>query len=200
MKKISAVLAVLAVLVIPATASAHVVVTPDTAKVGERVTFSISVPNEKEVAVTGVKITVPTGLNGATPTVKPGWTITVDKTGEGETAVVKSITWTGGTIPTGQRDDFTFRGQAPSKAGDLQWKALQTYADGTAVNWNQKPTSGESDSETAGPYSVTKVADDLTGQNTAETARDDGDNTNLLPTILATAAIVISVVALVRKR
>lgn len=181
-------------LLLPAIASAHVVVTPAEVTVGERQTFSVSVPNEKDTDVTSVKLDIPRGAGSITPTVKPGWTITTDKTGTGEEAVVKSITWTGGAIPAGQRDDFTFRALAPEKASELQWIAYETYTDGSTVSWNQKPTEDESESETVGPYSVTKVVNDLD----AASAIDTEENNDTLPLIIAVLALVTAAAALLR--
>jgi len=182
-------------LLLPVAASAHVSVTPATVGVGERETFSVSVPNEKEIDVTGIKLDIPSGLEGVTPTVKPGWTISVDKTGTGEDAIVKSITWSGGVIPAGQRDDFTFRALVPEKVTDLQWNAYQTYADGTTVAWNQKPTENESESEANGPYSVTKVTDDLNADADNQAKNDD----NILPVVASVFAIVLAAAALLHS-
>ncbi len=191
LKRLSVLLA-LSLLLFPAMASAHVVVTPKSANIGERTTFNVSVPNEKDIDVTQVKLDIPSSLQGATPTVKPGWTIQVDKQGEGESAVVKSITWTGGIIPAGQRDDFTFRSQAPTKPTQINWKAYQTYADGTVASWDQPPSAKESEGDAAGPYSVTKIVNDLAAKPAA--AKDSsGESSDTLPLALSVIAVVISV-------
>ncbi len=173
-------------------ASAHVVVKPAEVGVGAYQTFTTSVPNEKDIPVTAMKLTIPAGLKSVTPTVKPGWTIDEVKDGSGEDAVVKEITWSGGTIPAGQRDDFTFSAQAPAKPTSVQWKAYQTYEDGTVVSWDQAPTKSDDDSGDKGPYSVTKVVDDLTQTPAATTATTTKPVSNSRTNL----AITLSVVAL----
>lgn len=139
-------------------AYAHVVVKPSEVGIGKFQTFTIGVPVEKEVATIGIRLVIPEGLKYVTPNVKPGWTITEKKSGGGESAMVTEINWTGGNIPAGQRDDFIFSAQARANETTLQWKAYQTYADGSVVSWDAAPTEEESDK---GPYSETKVVNDL---------------------------------------
>jgi hypothetical protein len=49
---------------------------------------------------------------------------------------VSEISWTGGNIPAGQRDEFLFSAQAPASSTTIPWKAYQTYADGSVVAWD----------------------------------------------------------------
>ncbi|HSI20288.1 MAG TPA: YcnI family protein [Verrucomicrobiae bacterium] len=138
--------------------SAHVVVRPAEVAPAAFQTFTMGVPNEKAVPTTFVRLVVPSGLKHVSPTVKPGWAIEVKKEGEGESAAITEISWSGGSIPAGQRDDFTFSAQAPVAEGELQWKAYQTYEGGEVVAWDQAPTGGHGDSEVK-PYSATAVVE-----------------------------------------
>ena len=151
-------------------ASAHVVVKPNQVGIAAFQTFTLGVPNEKDIPTTAVRLLIPDGLTSVSPNVKPGWTITIKKA-EGNSAKVTEIDWTGGNIPPGQRDDFLFSAQAPANATTLMWKAYQTYQDGTVVNWDQKPgnESGDDDSAPVGPYSQTKVINDLVTSNSSKT-------------------------------
>ncbi len=146
-------------LTLSATASAHVVVKPAEVVTAGFQTFTIGVPNEKDISTTSVKLAVPEGLKYVQPTQKAGWQIDVEKDGTGEDATVKSITWSGNEVKAGYRDDFTFSGQVPEQATDLQWKAYQTYSDGTVVAWDKTSTGDDHESEdkNSGPFSVTKV-------------------------------------------
>ncbi len=170
------------VLVLPVFASAHVVVMPGEVGVGLRQIFNASVPNEKEIPTVGLRLVIPAGLESVTPNVKPGWKVDIKKEGEGEDAVVKEINWTGGSIPDGMRDDFFFRAMAPAEATTLQWKAYQTYSDGTVVAWdvneNDIPLNaeGEHESETMNPYSETKVVNDLIKEESPVVATPVDDN------------------------
>ena len=133
----------------------------------------------------GLKLSVPAGVAEVVPSVAAGWTVATEKTGDNVTA----ITWNGGSIPAGQRADFTFEAQTPEKAGQLAWKAYQTYADGSVVSWDQTPTANETDNDAAssGPYSVTTVS---SASPTAEKPASSSNNG------VASAALGISLLAL----
>jgi uncharacterized protein YcnI len=192
-KILSITLAVSTFMAFGAVAAAHVVVTPRQVNVAEFQTFDVSVPNEKETNVTALKLLVPAGLAEVSPTVKPGWTIEIQKNSKGE---VSEIDWTGGSVPPEQRDDFTFNAQAPARAGELDWKAYQTYADGSIASWDQKPAGSDDATGDTGPYSVTKVINDLTAQPSTEAKSSDSKNNWTLG--LAIAALALSVIALLK--
>jgi uncharacterized protein YcnI len=194
----SSILGGLLLLILPVTAYAHVIVTPGQAGVGQELVFNISIPNERQVAVTGLKLLIPDGVSDVIPTSQAGWTITTttgtpnDST-DGPTTT--AINWSG-TIPVGQRQDFSFSAQVPGQATELDWKAYQSYADGTVVHWDQKPTGSDDANGNAGPYSVTHVINDLTG-----TTPNKSTNTSQAgPYILAGLALLLSAVALTSKR
>jgi len=198
--KISIALATIAtVIAVPASASAHVVVRPNEVNVAAYQTFTVSVPNEKENLTTSVRIVIPDGVNNATPTVKPGWEIETKKTGD----KVTEISWTGGAIPVGQRDDFTFSAQAPDKQSTIIWKAYQKYEDGTTVAWDQKPTDKQGDEDGAkGPYSATDVVNDLKADESAGSS-DDSEESSANVTgayALAGVALAVAVISLTIKK
>lgn len=142
-------------------AQAHVVVRPGDAKTGAYQTFTVSVPVERDSPTVKVRLDIPMGVTSVTPTVKPGWTIQTEKHDEDGTDMVSAITWTSGEIGVDLRDEFTFSAKTPDQPTDLQWKAYQTYKDGTVVSWDQQSVSEEEkDNATTGPFSVTKVAAD----------------------------------------
>ncbi len=176
-------------LLIPLTASAHVVVKPDSVGVAKYQTFTVSVPNEKEVPTIALKLVVPDSVDSVTPTVKPGWKIEVSG---------KEVTWTGGSIPPGERDDFSFSTKAPAQPTELAWKAYQTYADGTIVPWDQNPADGNS-SEKATPYSITKVVNDLTPGPTNQATDKTSRNISYLALALSLIAFVTAVRAKAQK-
>lgn len=194
MKKLlaSITIAIISILAVPAVAFAHVVVTPNKADVGARTMFNVSVPNEKEVAVSSIKLTIPKGVQSAQPDVAAGWTIVTAKDAGGN---VTSITWTG-TIPAGQRADLAFKAQAPANATELDWKAYQTYADGTVVHWDQNPTTnGKAVKDNAGPYSITTVVNDLNSGTANST-----NNQTTLALALSIAALLLSIGSLFLRR
>lgn len=190
-KKISALMVALAVFVMPAAASAHVSVQPTQVKPGDFTTFSVSVPNEKDVAVTNIKLALPKGLDNVKPTVKSGWTVKVDDS---------SITWSDGTIATGFRDDFTFSAQAPAKSTELIWKAYETYADGTVSSWDQSPDKEEIEGSNSGPYSTTKVSNVAVADTADATSQNQTKQSNTLPLVISLLALSLSVASLLFKK
>jgi uncharacterized protein YcnI len=196
-KTVVSLLAAGSIILSPAAAFAHVAVKPAQVGIGTFQTFQTGVPNEKDIAVTGVKLVIPAGLNEVSPNVKPGWEINVVKDGD----TVKEIDWTGGSIPAGQRDDFVFSAQAPAKASTIAWKAYQTYADGSVTAWDQKPDGKHGVDST--PYSETKVVNDLAAAQSSSAdshndSTDTSDKSNL-GVILGIAGIALGATALVRQ-
>jgi uncharacterized protein YcnI len=196
MKKIiaSLVTALTMVAAVPGVAFAHVVVTPGQAGIGDRVLFTVSVPNEKTVAVSSIKLTIPRGLQDVQPDVTAGWSIATDTNKNND---VTSITWTG-AIPAGQRADLAFKAQTPAQASKLYWKAYQTYVDGTVVSWSQQPNSTAKrtqadDSNNTGPYSVTEVVDDVSTSAPTDTKAS-------LAFVFSIAALALSVSGLFWRR
>lgn len=185
----------LAVALLPQMAFAHVVVKPNEVKPGAFQNFTVSVPNEKDTPTTALKLEIPAGLKHVTPTVKQGWQINVEKEGDGEEATVKAISWSGGLVPAGLRDDFTFSAQVPSESTTLKWKAYQTYTSGT-VSWNleeneqPKTADGKPDFSTSGPLSKTKVAAEAT------TPISSAEQTANRALYIGVAGALISLVAL----
>lgn len=192
------VISIAAISLIPAAAFAHVVVTPGQAGIGAELTFNVSVPNEQQTPVTNLKLDIPSGVTDVIPTSKDGWTITTTMNGDSKDPKVTSIVWSNGTIPVGQRQDFSFSAQVPANATDLDWKAYQTYADGTIVHWDQTPAGSDDATGNTGPYSVTHVVNDLTSSSSSTT---ETTNIATLPTVISIVAIVLSIGSLlIRKR
>lgn len=152
--------AVLAMIVLGASAAwAHVVVQPPSLPKGASdAIFSFSTPNETTNGsnVTGLEVDFPTNtpLLSAFAQTKAGWDATVVTaklpkpvtTDDGTISeAVSKITWTAtaGGIPPNQFDLFTVSaGQLPSNAGSLEFKAIQTYSDGTSVSWIEDTVKG----------------------------------------------------------
>jgi len=184
---------------------AHVVVRPNQAGVASRTVFTVSVPNEKAVPTTQVKLLLPSGLNDVTPNVKPGWTVKIEKDAQGKPT---ALVWSG-SLPAEFRDEFSFQAQVPATAGVLAWKAYQTYQGGVLVSWDVDPTDpAAKDAEALektgkGPYSVTKVIDDLTAPAAAPVApapAAQDSTTSLVALVVSVVALVVGLVALLRRR
>lgn len=194
-------LLILCSLVFVTPAFAHVIVEPKTVGVGEDQTFTINVPTEGDAPTISVRVLIPNGLQEVTPNVKPGWNVAIKKEGEGESAKVTEIEWSGGSIPTGERDVFVFSAQAPLKPVQLVWKAYQTLSSGLIIAWDKDPNGlalASSDSaQEVTPYSVTTVANDLI-VSPKPTVGGENKISETLPLALSVMALVLAAVA-VRK-
>jgi uncharacterized protein YcnI len=137
-------------------ASAHVTVSAPGATQGGFGTLSVKVPTESDTASTvGLKLLLPTATPIASVAIQPhpGWSYTV-KTAKPATplssddgpvtSVVTEIDWTAtaGGIRPGQFDQFLLSVGPLPKVATLSFRAVQTYSDGTAVNWIETPAQG----------------------------------------------------------
>ncbi len=199
---------------------AHVVVTPKQVGIASTQVFTLTAQTEKDGGtVTAIKLVLPQGLNFVTPIIKSGWTTTVQTgpipagvkpavadDGDVASSIPTEIDWTGGEIPSGEEAQFLFSAQVPDKSGELDWKAYQTYSDGSIVSWDLGPTqpqpkesSGNLNFDSEGPYSKTMVVNDLTSTSNSNTSQDQGNQA--IP--LAIIALALSALALglqLRKR
>ena len=103
----------IAALVLAAARFAHARVSPPVSLSKELQLFSLAVPTEKEGAVTTkIVLTVPSGFSIDSFVPSPGWHRVLQQTGSGEDAVIQKVTWTGGSVPTGEDSTFWFLGAA----------------------------------------------------------------------------------------
>ena len=124
-------------LVAAAPAWAHAAVSPPVAKTGVLQQFTLAVPTEKEGATTtSIQLTVPSGVEIDSFEAAPGWTREVNATGTGEDAVVKQVTWTGGSVPTEEDSVFHFQATLTGGSKDYVFSVRQTYSDGSVVDWS----------------------------------------------------------------
>jgi len=143
---VGAVVGVGAILAVSGTAWAHVVVSPEEVTAGDYETLTVSVPTEKEIPTTEVRVEVPEGilLSGVQPV--PGWEHALEE----DRGVVTAVTFSGGEIRPQEFQQFLVQAQAPEEPGGYPWKASQTYEDGSVVEWTGAPDSEE-------PASVVEV-------------------------------------------
>jgi uncharacterized protein YcnI len=138
---------------------AHVTVHPNRLPAGSSdIALTFRVPNERDNANTvSLEVFFPTNLPLLTVDVLPvpGWAVTVHTqnlsppvhTDDGPVSqIVSDVTWkaTAGGIGPGQYQDFAVAaGSVPGKAGQLVFKALQTYSSGEIVRWIEVPVAGQ---------------------------------------------------------
>ncbi len=190
---IGALLSTITFVALTSVASAHSTVTPSQTFTAKNETYAISVPTEKEVPTIAVRLLVPAELDRVTPLVKPGWRISITKDAAGK---VTQITWTGGSIPAGQKDLFQFSARAPQQPTTLVWKVYQTYQGGEIVAWDQDPnTPKEGEEKVSYPYSVTAVA------ATSTVITENGSSS--LPLVVSFGALAVAIASMlitIRRR
>lgn len=163
---VAAVLATVATLTAAAPASAHIQISPTVAAPDDAVLFQLLVPNEREDDTVEIRVQIPKGVLAFSFEDTPGWRRTTTNAADGSIGVVR---WTG-HAPKGGFVRFAFLASTPEKAGDIDWKAIQRYADGTTVRWIGAPDSDY-------PAAVTHIQANAPVQNAggeSEGKADDG--------------------------
>lgn len=160
-------------------AFAHAIVSPPVAVTKALQQFTLSVPTEKEGATTTrIVLTVPQGFAVDSYEPEPGWTRSVKTTGTGASAVVNTITWSGGKVPTEEDSVFRMNASIPS-ARTLTFRVQQYYSDGTVVDW-----SGLESSDTPAP--TVRAVSNLGGGSSTDTLA-------IVALVLAAAALLVAV-------
>jgi uncharacterized protein YcnI len=108
---------------------AHVMVTPRESIAGAEQIYTVRVPTEGTVSSMSVELEIPTGMHVMQVSSGDGFTFDVKKDGNR----IVSITWTREIKPK-EFALFTFTAHNP-QPGALQWKAHQTFADGSMRHW-----------------------------------------------------------------
>ena len=198
-------------------ASAHVTVSgPGATSGGSDQVITFRVPTESATASTiGLQVKLPTGTPIASVLVQPvpGWTDSVTSvklskpivTDDGPiTEAVSTITWTADSkangIKPGQFDQFVIiAGQLPA-ATELIFPAIQTYSDGTTVDWIQVAAPG-SNAEPDHPAPTLSLAPDTSSTTTPKAAESSNGSSatakiavvlGAIGVVLGTAGIVLS--------
>jgi uncharacterized protein YcnI len=128
-------LGALAALTFTAVASAHARLSPPVAVAKELQLFTLAVPTEKANAqATSIELTLPAGFSIDSFVPAAGWKRVVQTTGSGDAAVIQKVTWTGGSVPTGEDSAFSFLAIAGASK-TYTFSVRQTYSDGSIVDW-----------------------------------------------------------------
>ena len=113
----------------------------------------------------------------------PGWKRQVQQTGSGEDAVIQRVTWSGGSVPTGEDAVFQFLA-TPTSAKTFTFTVRQTYSEGKVVDW-----SGPESSDTPAP--TIEAKDSLGGSSSL---------LSIIALALGGVGVVLGVVALFAGR
>ena len=175
-------LAAAAALALASGASAHARISPPVALAKELQTFTLAVPTEKESATTtAIELTLPNGFSIDSFSPSPGWRRSVQQTGSGEGAVVQKVTWSGGSVPTGEDATFQFLAR-PAARSTYTFSVRQTYSDGSVVDWSG-PESADA------PAPTIEARSSLGGGGSSTLA--------LVALVLAGLALVVGIAGLV---
>lgn len=185
----------MAMALVAMTASAHVTVSSDTEEPGSYAVLTFSIPHGCDGSpTTALSLQVPQGINAATPTRNPFWTVEsvletltdplTDSHGNEVSQRVSEIVWTATTpLPDDQRDTLEVSLQLPEQAPvDTLWfPVVQTCEHGETA-WVQVPADGQDPHELSAPAPSITLGSNLTTQG-------PGLGTPLLVTSLVMAAI-----------
>ena len=123
--------------------SAHVMVSPPQSTAGAVQKYELRVHNEGKVAASSIDLEVPDGVTVTEVTNGPASTFTTKTSGNRITA----ITWQIDVQPTKYVALF-FIAKNPDSATDLRWTMHEHMADGSTVDWSDKPGSTHKGSTT----------------------------------------------------
>ena len=146
-----------ALLVFPSISWAHVGVRPRESKPGAEERYTVRVPTEGAVTTTSVVLEIPDGVSVLEVLPAEGATFETRKNADR----IVAITWKKEIKPK-EFSLFTFTAHNP-QPGALQWKAHQTFADGSMRHWIGERGTKEPASVTTivpkGGAAATKPAD-----------------------------------------
>ncbi|MBE2318922.1 DUF1775 domain-containing protein [Solirubrobacter sp. CPCC 204708] len=203
--------AVTAALVAAPAASAHVQVRPALAAPGDPVLFQVIVPNEKDAHTTEVTLQIPKDVIPFSFEEPEGWT-RENKTGADGS--LETVTWKGELAEDGFAR-FAFLASTPEQEGEIAWKAIQTYDDGSTSRWIGAPDSdnpaavttisadaprenaGGEGAEAEAAASATAAPEQTNAEPVAATVEASSDSP--LPLILSIVAVVLAGAALLMQ-
>jgi uncharacterized protein YcnI len=123
---------------LPSAVLAHIEIVPADSTAGETQRYGIRVPTEKPVPTVRVEVQFPSGLRILDFEASPGWQLTFQTDASGRPV---DAVWEGGNIAANQFAEFGVRAQNPDTDAELRWSVIQTYQDGTEVQWVGAPAA-----------------------------------------------------------
>ncbi len=103
-------------------------------------------------------VTIPEGVRGAKPMVKPGWTIEVQRKPAAQDVV--RIVWRAKTpqdaLPSAYYDEFVLVAQMPRQPGPLYWPVGQVCEEGR-LDWTEIPRAGQNAHDLKSPAASLEI-------------------------------------------
>lgn len=194
-KRFSALLMVTALfLALTPIVSAHVTINPSESPVNAYEKYGVRVPVEKDINTTELTLNVPSDVNLISILPVLDWDYDIVTNDDGQ---ITSVTWVAndGGIGPGEFTEFNFIAVNPGEATDLSWEALQTYEDGSVVEW----IGPEGSEEPASVTSVVAQSSDDSNSSSSDSSNESSSSTPWLPISLAGVAILLSLISLFRR-
>jgi copper(I)-binding protein/uncharacterized protein YcnI len=172
-----AALAAFAALFAAGTASAHVVADPAEAKPGSYFRTALRVGHGCGAGkpTTAIRVAIPDGISSVSAQPKPGWEIKVETTklekpvdaghGRMTDTVVSAVSWSGGSLPNEQFDEFGLVLKLPNEPGRQYWLPVMQTCAGGEVRWDQVPAAGQ---RAEFPAAMFRIADNGGGMQMAQ--------------------------------
>ncbi|MHA7666538.1 YcnI family protein [Mycolicibacterium sp. HS_4_1] len=210
-RSVAAAVAVAVAILAPAgTAAAHVKVSGTDTTPGGFGVLTFRVPTESATAsTTGLVVTLPADhpIISVTAQDKPGWIVTVthktlptpqkDDDGNKVSDYIATVEWKAAPghpgIAPNLFDTFSLAAGPLPKAPSIIMPTVQTYSDGTVVNWNETTTAGGAEPEHPAPVLSLTSAGTNSGAPTPTTAPSPAGPA---PSWLPITALGVALVAL----
>ena len=127
--------------------SAHIMVSPPQSKVGATQKYEMRVHNEGKIAATSIDLEIPDGVTVIEVAKPATGTYTTKRAGDR----ITEITWQV-DVPPSKYLALPFTAKNPDGVKEVHWNAREHLADGSVVDWSDKPGAKEKGS-------VTKLTD-----------------------------------------
>lgn len=180
-------------------AYAHVVVSPEEVPAGDYQKLTVSVPTEREVPTTDVRVEVSDGFEVLGVRPEPGWTYDFEE----DAGIITAITWSGGEIEPREFQEFTIQTRTPDEGGEFAWNAFQTYENGEVVEWTGPEGSEEEASVVTVAGGAEASGDGAPKQEESSTEASSGAFTPVAAYSglgVGVLALIVALVALLRGR
>ena len=123
--------------------SAHIMVSPPQSKVAGVQRYELRVHNESKIAVAAVELEIPSGITVTAIDQPAAGTYTTTKTGDRIVAIKWQV-----DVPPSKYLALPFTATNPGMAMEVHWNVHEHLADGSVVEWNDKPNATEKASVT----------------------------------------------------
>lgn len=161
-----ALLALAAAAVMGASLSAHIMVSPPESKVGATQKYELRVHNEEKSIIKSVELTIPDGITVESIGTAPAGTYTTAKTGDR----ITTLTWTVDVAPE-KYLALPFTAKNPDTAKKVSWNVKAKLADGSTVEYSDKPGAPEKASVTTIAAAAAAAAAPAAGRAQAATSK-----------------------------